>query len=157
DEALTLAQQSAQPFSLAFVLSRAAVFHQLRLEARAAQKRAEAEITLATAQGFPQFRAFGSMLRGWALAHQGQAQEGIEQLNQGLIAYRATGAESGRPYFLALLAEAHGTIGEPEEGLTILTEVLTLVDTTGERVWEPELYCLKGALLLQQSLDNQAE
>ena len=95
------------------------------------------------------------MLRGWALAHQGQAQEGIEQLNQGLIAHRATGAELWRPYFLALLAEAHGIQGEPETGLTALTEALTLVDTTGERWYEPELYRLKGELLLQQSSDNQ--
>jgi predicted ATPase len=31
------------------------------------------------------------------------------------------------------------------------------VDITGERVWEPELYRLKGELLLQQNSDNQVE
>src|SRR5262249_20123707 len=62
-----------------------------------------------------------------------------------------------RPYFLALLAEAHSIIGEPEAGLTVLTEALTLVDTTGERWSEPELYRLKGELLLQQSSRNQTE
>jgi predicted ATPase len=46
---------------------------------------------------------------------------------------------------------------QPETGLTALAEALTLVDTTGERVWEPELYRLKGALLLQQSSDNHTE
>jgi predicted ATPase len=56
-----------------------------------------------------------------------------------------------------LLAEAHGVLGEPEAGLTVLTEALTVVDTTGARVWEPELYRLKGVLLLQQSPDKQAE
>ena len=58
---------------------------------------------------------------------------------------------------LALLADVHGTIGEPEAGLTVLAEALTLAETTGERWYDPELYRLKGALLLQQSLDNQAE
>ena len=53
DEAVTLAQQSAHPFSLAFALSHAALFHQLRREARATQERAEAAISLATEQGFP--------------------------------------------------------------------------------------------------------
>ena len=96
------------------------------------------------------------MLHGWALAHQGQAQAGIELLTQGLTAWRGTGAEILRPYFLALLADIHGTIGEPEVGLTVLTEALTLMDTTGERAWEPELHRLQGALLLQHS-DNQAE
>lgn len=73
------------------------------------------------------------MLRGWALAHQGQAQEGIELIKQGLIAHRATGAELLRSYFLALLADAHGTIGESETGLTVLTEALALVEKTGKR------------------------
>jgi predicted ATPase len=71
--------------------------------------------------------------------------------------YRATGAEALRPYFLALLAEAQGTLGAPGAGLTLLTEALTLVDKTGERWYEPELYRLKGALLLQQSSDNHTE
>jgi predicted ATPase len=132
-------------------------FHQFRREMCAAQKRAEAAISLAKEQGFPLWIAIGFVLRGWALVHQGQAQEGIAQIEQGLRAHRATGAEMSRPYFLALLAEAHGTIGEPEAGLAVLTEALTLVGTTGERWYEAELYRLKGELLMQRSSDNRAE
>jgi predicted ATPase len=101
--------------------------------------------------------ASGSTLRGWALAHQGQTQEGIEQMSQGMIACRGTGAELARPYWLALLAEAYGILGEPEAGLTALAEALTLVDKTGERHYEAEIYRLKGELLLQQSSSNQTE
>jgi len=156
-EALTLAQQVAHPFSLSAVLSHAASFHQLRREGYAAQECAEASIHLAMEQGFPLYTARGAVSRGWALVQQGQTKEGIEQINQGLIAIRATGAALHRPYCLALLAEAHGTIGQPETGLTMLTEALALVDTTGERWYEPELHRLKGELLLQQHADNQAE
>jgi predicted ATPase len=99
----------------------------------------------------------GAMLRGWALAQQGQAQEGIAQIQQGLTAWRAIGSELARPYFLTLLAEAHQIQGEAAAGLTVLTEALTLVDITGERVWEPELYRLKGELLLQCASDNHTE
>ena len=81
-EAVTLAQQSAHPFSLSFALSFAAVFHQFRREVRATQERAEAAIRLATEQGFPFWLAFGALLHGWALAQQGQAQEGIEQITK---------------------------------------------------------------------------
>jgi predicted ATPase len=91
------------------------------------------------------------------LAHQGQVKEGIEQMTQGLRAYRATGAASNRSYFLALLAEAHGTMGQPEAGLTVLTEALTFAETTGERLYEAERHRLKGELLLQQSSDNSTE
>jgi class 3 adenylate cyclase/predicted ATPase len=155
-EAVTLAQQIARPFSLSFALIMAAAFHQFRREVRFAQERAEAAIRLAKEQ-FPDWMAFGSLLRGWTLAHQGQAKEGIEQLTQGLIAHRATGAELRRPYYLALLAQAYDIMGQPEIGLTALVEALTLTDTTGERWYEAELYRLKGALLLQLASDNQAE
>ncbi len=156
-EAIALAQQIAHPLSLGFALDNTALLHQLRREVRAAEERAEATISLATQQGFPYFMANGSILHGWVLTHQGQVKEGIEQMHQGLIAFRATGAELLRPYYLALLAEAHSAIGEPEPGLTGLAEALTLADTTGERWYEPELYRLKGELLLQQSVDHQAE
>lgn len=55
-----------------------------------------------------------------------------------------------RPYFLALLAEAYGKAGQPEEGLTVLAEALAIVDNTGERNWEAELHRRKGDLLLIQ-------
>jgi predicted ATPase len=156
-EAVTLAQQRAHPFSLGYALHFAANYHQFRRKVCGTQESAEVALSLAKEHGFPQLRAMDSILRGWALVQQGRAKEGIGQMRQGLRAFRATGAEEGRPYFLSLLAEAHGTLGEPEAGLTILTEALTLMDTTGERVWEPELYRLKGELLLQCSSDNQAE
>ena len=156
DEAVTLAQQSTNPYSLAYAMSWAAVFHQYCREGRAAQERAEAAISLATEQGFPLWRAAGSILRGWALAQQGQAREGSEQIRQGLLAFRATGSELLRPYWLALLAEAYGAMGQAAAGLPALAEALTLVDATGECWYEPELHRLKGALLLQQSADHQA-
>src|SRR5262249_47956071 len=156
-EALILAQQRAHPLSLGFALCWAAVLHQYRGEVQAAQERAEAAISLAVEKELPFFRALGSMVRGWALAHQGQTQEGIEQLRQGLMALHVAGIEIGRLYFLALLAETYGTIGQSAAGLEVLAEALTRVDTTRDRWYEPEIYRLKGALLLQQSADNQAE
>jgi predicted ATPase len=156
-EVVTLAQQIAYPFSLAFALGLSAVFHSFRREVRLTQERAEAVINLAKEQGFPYWMATGALMRGWAVAHQGQVETGIEQMTQGLSAYRATGAVALQPCFLALLAEAQGTMGQPAEGLMTLTEALTRAVTTGERWSEPELYRLKGKLLLQQNSDNEAE
>jgi predicted ATPase len=74
----------------------------------------------------------------------------MAQLQQGIAAFRATGAELLGSYFLALLAEAHGKVGQTEEGLTVLAEALTIANKTGERFYEAELYRLKGELLLAQ-------
>jgi predicted ATPase/class 3 adenylate cyclase len=157
DEAVTLAQHLAHPYSLSSAFVAASIFHAFRREAWATQECAEAAIRLAQEQRFPFWMATGSLLRGWALAQLGQAQEGIAQIEEGLRTIPATGAEIRRPYWLALMAEAQETLGEPEAGLTRLTEALAHADTTGERWSEPELYRLKGALLLQQHADNQAD
>jgi class 3 adenylate cyclase/predicted ATPase len=149
-EALTLAQELTHPFSLAFALNMAAVVHQFRRELQLVRKRAEELITLTTEHGFALWLAFGMILRGWALTAQGAGAEGIAQLCQGLAAHRATGAEVEKPYFLALLAEAYGKIGQPEKGLSVLVEALAIVDNNGGRYWEAELYRHKGDLLLMQ-------
>jgi predicted ATPase len=48
-------------------------------------------------------------------------------------------------------------VGQNDEGLNIIAEVLPLMDSIGERCYEAELYRLKGQLLLQQSSDNATE
>jgi predicted ATPase len=75
---------------------------------------------------------------------------GLARMRQGLTAYRATGAELGVPHFLAWLAEACGGAGQAEEGLHMLAEALSIVESQGQRWWEAELYRLQGELLLQQ-------
>ncbi len=149
-EAVTLAEGLSHPFSLAYALGSAAPFHVFRREESLAQERAEAVITLSTEQGFPFWLARGAIVQGWALAEQGQVEEGIVQLQQGLAAFRAMGAEWGRPYYLALLAETYGKEGQAEEGLAVLPEALDVVGKSGERFYEAELYRLKGELTLQQ-------
>ncbi|WP_459572321.1 adenylate/guanylate cyclase domain-containing protein [Cupriavidus sp. 8B] len=150
-EALTLAQEVSHPHSLAHALVFAAELHQLRREAQLTQACAEAVITLSTEQGFPFWLAWGTILRGWALAEQGSSEEGIAQIRQGLTAYEATGAERARSYFLALLAESYGNAGQAKAGLIVLAEALAMVDKTGERCYEAELHRLKGELLLHPS------
>ena len=148
-EALTLAQELSHPYSLAFALCYGTWPHQFCREGQAVQERAEAVIALSTEQRFSFELAMGTILRGWALAEQGQGAEGIAQIHQGLVAYQATGTELHRSYFLALLAEAYGKVGQAEEGLAVLAEALAMVDKTGERFYEAELYRLQGELTLQ--------
>src|SRR5262249_8990787 len=62
-----------------------------------------------------------------------------------------------RPVYLTMLAEAYENVRQPAAGLTVLAEVLTRVDTTGERWWEAELYRLRGELLLALSAESHPE
>src|SRR5262249_19226001 len=65
---------------------------------------------------------------------------------------QATGTAAGMPGYLAQLAEAYGQVGQMEEAMHLLAEALALVDTTGERQMEAELYRLHGELLLRQAV-----
>jgi class 3 adenylate cyclase/tetratricopeptide (TPR) repeat protein len=147
-EALTLAQELSHPFSLAWALHCAAWLHQCRREVQATQEQAEALIALCTEQGFPFWLAPGIRFRSWALAEQGQGEEGIAQvrLRQGRTAGRFTRASVGRSHSLALLAEVCGQVEQAEEGLVLLADALAV----GERYYEAELYRLKGQLTLQK-------
>jgi len=101
--------------------------------------------------GFSLYSAWGTILRGWAITELGSSEEGTAQILQGLAAYRATGAELGRSYFLALLASAYGNARQAHTGLSVLAEALAMVDKTGERYYEAELRRLEGELMLQRS------
>jgi predicted ATPase len=153
-EALALARELSHPFNLARALLEAAVLHQYRHEGQTAQERAEELVAFSSEQGIALLPAQGIILQGWALAEQGQGEEGIAQMHQGLAAWRAIGAELRRPYFLALLAEAYGKVGKVAEGLTLLAEALAAVDKNEERFYEAELYRLKGELTLQSRVQS---
>jgi predicted ATPase len=111
DEALVLAKQLSSPFNLASAQAFAVMCHQFRREAQRIRELADAAIAFSTEQGFPAWATTVGILRGWALAEQGQEKEGIAQLRQGLAAWRAAGSEQARSHQLALLAEAYGKAG----------------------------------------------
>ena len=82
---------------------------------------------------------------------QGQREAAIVQMPQDIAAHRAIGAEMGRTWFLAMLADAYKTRGQVEDGLRVLAEALDMAGKTGEGAYGAELHRLKGTLTLKQS------
>jgi predicted ATPase/class 3 adenylate cyclase len=157
EEAVTLARELSHTFNLAFALSSRTMLHLYRREGQATRTQAEAAISLCTEQGFAHYLAWGTIMRGWALAALGRMVEGIALMRQGLAASQAVGAELLLPYWLALLAESYGKVGQVGEGLAVLAEALATAHKNGERLYEAELHRLKGELLLALSPENHAE
>jgi predicted ATPase len=155
--ALALAHELSHPFSLGFARWWAAIVSQLRRDVPAAYEQAEAAVALATEQGFPQWAAMGRSLGGWALAMQGQGEEGLAQIRQGTTAWRATGAALHVPYLCTVLADVAAHLGHTADGLQALAEAYTLVEQQQERCWEAEVCRLRGVLLLRQTGTPQAE
>ena len=150
-EAVAISQEFPHHLTIAQVLGATAWFYQLLREENKVKEWAEETVELSTEQGLPVYLGWGKVLLGWALAQGEQEKEATGQISQGLDTFRASGAAILQPYFLYLHAEASGKAGRTKEGLNLLEEALGLVEKNGERIWEAELYRLKGELLKASS------
>jgi DNA-binding SARP family transcriptional activator/tetratricopeptide (TPR) repeat protein len=153
-EAIALAQTLSHPYSLALSHGVAGWFHVFRRDARSAQEHAEASIWFSTEYGFPYFSAMGRIIRSWALTEQGQGEEGIAAIRQGIADYGATGAGLGQPHHFAMLAEACGRAGQTEEGLDFLAEALVAMHRNGECWCEAKIHVVQGELLWMRGADE---
>jgi predicted ATPase len=149
EEALALTQRLASPYNRCNLLLFLAFGHLFRHEWCMAQQRVEEALSLATARGFLLIAALGTIVRGAALTAQDQAQEGVSHIRQGLAACHTLGAKVMQPRGLALLAQGYGRLGQPEAGLTALTEAHALMATTHEEFYIAEIARLEGELRLQ--------
>jgi len=147
--ALTLVREEASPLNEIISLTLLSFVTQIRQDPATTQAQAETVIGLATDHHAPFWAAAGTILRGWALTKQGQTEEGIAQMHEGLGAWRGMGAALMRTYWLGLLADAYVQTGRVNEGLPLLEEALADVHTRGERICAAPLHRLKGELLQQ--------
>jgi predicted ATPase len=155
ERAVAIAREISHPFSLAAALSWAAALHQLRGEAGRTRDVAEEDLALTMEQIIPFFGAQAMVLRGWALAEQGQCEEGIAGIRQGIDAYCATGANLENSHWLVLLAEACGKAGRIDEALGVLRDALAEIERGGIRYHEVELNRVEGELLLSIEGTNE--
>ncbi len=132
-EGLALAESLSHSFSMAQALGMLAHIYQARRQIQPTHEWAEKTLVYATEQGIPYWSALAAIVRGWALAAQGQMAAGIGEMRQGMERYRATGATLAWSWFLAMLAEAYGKGGQAEEGWCCLAEALAVMEST-ERV-----------------------
>ncbi|NOT56158.1 MAG: hypothetical protein HOP18_16280, partial [Deltaproteobacteria bacterium] len=129
----------------------AASLHMCRGEVDEARQQAEALLTLAQDQEFTFWEGTARMTLGWALTRQGQADQGLAQMERGLAVFRATGAQTSQTLYLTMFAEIRGRREEFDKGLTLLDEAFAAARRTGEHFYEAEMYRVKGELLLQRA------
>ena len=153
-EGLAAAYELGHAYGISQALFLNCWLHRARGDARMVLERAAELVPLATEHGFLSWSSGGRVMRGWALAAEGEIAAGIADMREGLAAYRATGALLAQPHFLGLLADTHARAGERSEALRLLAEALAIVDRMEERWFEAELHRLKGeALLLGDARD----
>src|SRR5690606_5893641 len=110
---------------------------------------------LATDQGLPFYLAGGLVLRGWAMAEQGQTDAGLAEIERGFGIGGATRAH-WRPYLLTLHADALGKSDRIPEAIRLLNEALDVGQRTSIRMYEPEIHRLSGEFQLALDGNNLA-
>jgi DNA-binding winged helix-turn-helix (wHTH) protein/predicted ATPase len=139
------------PMSLALILMNASWLRLLRREPRECREHAEALIAYATELGAPFFIPNGLLLRGWALAEQGDVERGIADAEQGLALKTAMETGLGRTPNYAHLAAAKTRVGRFTEARELIERSKALVTATGERYHEPEIHRIDAALVLAEA------
>lgn len=87
-------------------------------------------------------------LRGWARIQLGDVRGGIEEIERARLAHRASDTAIFATFMLAFLAEGQLRADAPEAARETIDEALHLAETTLERCYHPELWRLKGEVLL---------
>ena len=149
-DAVAAARASRNPFFLAAMLTQAAQLAvMIGYDESGGALAAEAE-ALAVSQGFALWQAMAAAMKARAQAQRGDAAGGRRGIARALEAIGATGTRLSFDLLHAFLAEAHLHAGARADGLAALEAGLGFAATTLNRGYEPELWRLKGELLLVQ-------
>ena len=153
--ALSLAHEVEHPLSLAVALIWSIMLYRDLRQVPLVLEQAASALALTTDHQFAFWLAQGLIYHGWGLGMQGQGEEGIAQMRQGMAVVGAAWTEAERARYPVMLAEVYGRAGQTAKGLDILAEALEQIEDNAYRLDESERYRLKGELLLQQSGDHQ--
>ena len=85
---------------------------------------------------------------------QGQIERGLSLIHEGFALWKSRGVELAHTWFSIIFAEAYLKAGDRTAGLQAVSEAFERMEEVQERVWEAELWRLKGELLLLNDADR---
>ncbi|MBI3784375.1 MAG: TOMM system kinase/cyclase fusion protein, partial [Deltaproteobacteria bacterium] len=155
DEAMPIAQRTGDPYSISIVLGWGSMLaHDLGDRAMATQW-GEELMTLAERQRLYFWWAPGALACGLSLVQQGQQDEGMKLIQEGLQRYKRVGVLVSYKYYLTYLAMAQLCGGDSAATLKTIDKSLQLCRSSLTRFHEPELLRLHAECLRrQQDLDG---
>jgi len=146
-----MAHASGRSYPIAATLGWSMILQQFLHEQQTVHEQSEQLMQLSATQGFPQWVALGQVLQGWARSAHEHSAEATVPMRQALAAFQASGTRLALPYFLGLLADVYRRQGDRKDGLAAVADAFAVIEETGERFYEAELYRLKGELTLQEA------
>ena len=114
-----------------------------------ANRQASELVALANEKGSALWKAFGVLLQGVVLlALSGRPSEAGQTITAGIGALRATGSTLWMPFWSSCLAKSCIGLGQTDEAWHCITEAMTTIKTSKEKLFEPEVNRLAGEIAL---------
>ncbi len=154
--ALDVEHEVAIPLWSWFAFYYVAYFHVYTEELEAAQHWIDQALHVCTDQGVSHYQVYTECVRGWLMVKHGD-EAGITIQEQCIAGIGDIGDRMNSLPLLRLLADAYYTFGLSTQGLETIRKALEISNETEMIFEEPELWRLKGELLLQQDKNNTAE
>ena len=157
-EALALAGRIEHPPSDAFVHAAAARILAERRDWAGARDSVGQLARVASGHALAEWLPWSAVLDGLVTAANGDLDEGIVRVQDGLNGLRNVGADGGRTYALLTLGRLCLAGAQVQRGLEAVDEALALCSERGHaQEHESELFRIRAALLLAQSADLEPE
>jgi predicted ATPase/DNA-binding SARP family transcriptional activator len=154
-EVLDLAHKLGHSFSLADVLRYGCCeIDNLLGDAQSLKTHAEELIRLSQDKNMPAWMSTGKYSLGEALIMLGRIEEGIALVREGVSEELSLHVNCSIPGALLNLTEMYAGIGDLQAGQQTLSEAFEMVERTGERRYEAELYRVQSNL---QSIEGRHE
>lgn len=154
-QALEMVDRWTHDHSRCFLLCGVAWNHVQMNEPAEAEAQARRLWTESSEHSFEPWIALATVMTGWAVALQGQPDEGLPLMIQGRQDWHATGAVVKTCFYPFLLADVYRRQGQPEEALRWIDKGLAGARDCDDRYFLSELHRLRGVLL--QDLGGPAD
>ena len=148
-EAMALAERLGRHFTVAHAAAYAAFLHVLDGEWREAARMATRAADLSDEYGFPLWSGTALVIRGRALVEQGEGERGLAEIREGLDVLRRAKIRLAASLWFSLLAGACLRLDRVDEGLAATDSGLTHCRDTAARLFEAELWRVRGELILR--------
>ena len=134
-DAVALAEALGQPHSRGFSMLANFIVAMLREDVATAREWATRCRPFCTEMGFPEFVAFSDVALGWADIRDGAVEPGLQRLEEGIAAWKATGFETWQTWFGALRAEALVRLARHDEARAEIAEQSRRAARNGEQLF----------------------
>jgi class 3 adenylate cyclase/predicted ATPase len=155
DQTVARLRSVTHPYTIAFGFDVLA-FVRINLGDPSATRALVEEATaLSVEWGLALTASMGTILHGYAATLEGDLEQGISEMREGLGSYVRTGAELAMPFWNWALAEACRRADARPDALAFLKRAEEMRERTDESYWHSEIYRLRG-LLQVDAADTRA-